>query len=145
MKRKYRAFLAGYKKFSNRCIPTDEDIAKEVRQRGREVDDHHYSFTRGGAFTSTQTRTALSTEQREMTHLIDLLQDGGVGFMPRRKAGGWIRLMFKNWNSLGISTHTWKMDRLNHLIHSLQVDVVAGCKSIVTGVSYLQTNSSSIS
>ncbi|KAL3803357.1 hypothetical protein HJC23_009321 [Cyclotella cryptica] len=118
MKRKYRAFLAGYDKFSTRCCPTDDDIVKEVRRQGREGDTH-----------TASTQSALCTEQREMAHLIDLLKDGGVGFMPERKAGGWIRLMFENWNSLGISTHTWKIDRLNHLITSLQVDVIAGCES----------------
>jgi hypothetical protein len=52
MKRKYRAFLAGYDKFSTCCDPTDEDIVKEVRQRGRDVDDHHYAYSMGDTHTS---------------------------------------------------------------------------------------------
>ena len=64
-----------------------------------------------------------------MEQLVHLLQDGGVGFMPKRKGGGWVRVMFENWNSLGIFTHGWKVDRLNQLINNLQVDIVAGCES----------------
>jgi hypothetical protein len=37
--------------------------------------------------------------------------------------------MFENWNSLGIFTHSWKIDRINYLIKKHQIDVVAGCKS----------------
>jgi hypothetical protein len=49
--------------------------------------------------------------------------------MPERKSGGWVRLMFENYNSLGIHTHSWKLDRLNHLTSSLQVDIISGCKT----------------
>ncbi len=66
-----------------------------------------------------------------MAQLIDVLKDGGVGYIPERKPSGWVRLMFKNWNSLGINTHSWQIDRLNHLIDSLQIDVVVGCESQV--------------
>ena len=37
--------------------------------------------------------------------------------------------MFENWNSLGIFTHSWKMERLNHLVQDLQVDLIAGCET----------------
>ena len=61
-----------------------------------------------------------------MTKLLGLLQEGGAGYMPKQKASGWVRLMFENWNSLGVFTHKWKIDRLNYMIQNLQVDVVAG-------------------
>jgi hypothetical protein len=49
--------------------------------------------------------------------------------MPEKKAGGWVQIMFENWNSLGIFTHRWKLNRLNYLIQQLQVDIVGGCET----------------
>ena len=37
--------------------------------------------------------------------------------------------MFENFNSIGIGTQNWKMDRLNHLVKQLQIDVVSGCET----------------
>ena len=37
--------------------------------------------------------------------------------------------MFENWNSLGIGTQSWKVDRLNYLVKNLNIDVLAGCES----------------
>ena len=37
--------------------------------------------------------------------------------------------MFENWNSLGIGTQSWKIDRLNYLIKHLKIDILAGCES----------------
>ena len=36
--------------------------------------------------------------------------------------------MFENWNSLGVFTHTWKVDRLKYLIKHLDIDLLAGCE-----------------
>jgi len=60
--------------------------------------------------------------------MLELLNDGGVGYMPEKKHNGWIRLMFENWNSLGIYSQSWKIDRLNFLIKHLSIDIVAGCE-----------------
>ncbi len=64
-----------------------------------------------------------------MHWMMEMLHDGGVGYMPYKKESGWIQIMFENWNSLGITTQSWKMDRLNNLIDRLQIDVIAGCES----------------
>jgi hypothetical protein len=37
--------------------------------------------------------------------------------------------MFENWNSLGIGTQSWKIDRLNYLLTHLSIDIIAGCES----------------
>ena len=60
--------------------------------------------------------------------MLDLLDNGGIGYMPEKKQRGWIRLMFENWNSLGIYSQSWKIDRLNFLIKRLNIDIVAGCE-----------------
>lgn len=64
-----------------------------------------------------------------MRKLIELIDNGGVGYILEQKEHGWVRIMFKNWNSLGVFTHSWKIDRLNYLIKWLNVDIVMGCKS----------------
>ena len=35
----------------------------------------------------------------------------------------------ENWNSLGIFTHSWKLDRLNYLLKHLKIAVVTGCET----------------
>jgi hypothetical protein len=60
--------------------------------------------------------------------MIELLEDGGVGYMPEKKGHGWVRIMFENWNSLGVCTQSWKFDRLNYLVKRLNIDIVAGCE-----------------
>jgi hypothetical protein len=40
-----------------------------------------------------------------------------------------VGIMFKNWNSLAIFTHSWKLECLNYLFKHLQIDVVAGCET----------------
>jgi hypothetical protein len=42
-----------------------------------------------------------------------------------------VRLYFQNWNSLGVFTQKWKLDKLNALIQQAQIDLVAGCKTQV--------------
>ena len=83
LKRKYRAFLKGYKKFNQQCVATDEEVFKEVQRRGREVDDHHYSLPHD-MLSENRTRTASATEQREMAQLIDMLKMEGWDTCQRR-------------------------------------------------------------
>ena len=76
-----------------------------------------------------QINRGAEVEQREMNSLLELLSHGGAGFMSERKRPGWIRLMFENFNSIGVGTQDWKIDRLNALIESLEVDVLLGCET----------------
>ena len=128
-RKKYRAFLKGYSSFHEKCSPTDTDIELAMglgknSSGGIYLNEEDY---RGHCNASSG--NVEDTDGREMTQLLQLLQDGGVGYMPRKKGGGWVRLMFENWNSLGVGTHGWKVDRLNQMIKDLNVDVIAGCES----------------
>ena len=49
--------------------------------------------------------------------------------LSQEKRAGWVRIMFENFNSIGIGTQTWKMERLNHLVKDLKIDIVAGCET----------------
>lgn len=64
----------------------------------------------------------------EMHHTLEILEDGGMGYRSDKKRNGWVRLMFENWNGVGILTQSWKLDHLNYLIGRLNVDIVAGCE-----------------
>lgn len=127
-KRKLRAFLSGSKKAMKKYTPTDDDIAAALHKTATNPDSLLYTSLQPSRLLSGNSQ-AMNTEQREMRHLLELLNEGGLGYMPAKKTDGWIRIMFENWNSLGVFTHRWKVDRLNHLIRQLQVDVIAGCES----------------
>jgi len=109
-------------------LPSDADIERAVCHGNRRGEGVFPTREDSEHDTATSARV-IDTDIRKMEQLVHLLQDGGVGFMPKRKGGGWVRVMFENWNSLGIFTHGWKVDRLNQLINNLQVDIVAGCES----------------
>jgi hypothetical protein len=120
-KRKYRAFLLGSRKAMQKYKATDDDITKSFHRKSTDPDDHQYLPHPSAAALTSNLASATSTEQREMAQLLELLQDGGVGFMPETKSNGWVRIMFENWNSLGIFTHRWKIDRLNYLLQHLKM------------------------
>lgn len=79
--------------------------------------------------SQSQINRGAEVEQREMNSLLELFSHGGAGFMSERKRPGWIRLMFENFNSIGVGTQDWKIDRLNALIESLEVEVLLGCET----------------
>jgi hypothetical protein len=140
-KRKYRALLKGYKTFKTKCMVKDVDVEKAISHH-RTSDCSPNDLMHPSEFNEIAMDRAIDIERREMNQLIELLQEGGVGYVPKRKPNGWVRLMFENWNSLGMFTHSWKVERLNHLVSDLQVDLVAGCETNATGNSYHPTGNS---
>jgi hypothetical protein len=126
LKNKYRRFLKGYHDFRETCKVKHDDVEHAMRRGPGEPDD--YLYRDEVDIDTHQVVQARYTEAREMRRTIELLQDGGVGYLPEHKRSGWIRLMFENWNSLGVFTNTWKVDRLKYLIKHLEIDIVAGCE-----------------
>ena len=127
LKQKYRAFHKGSKQFLRRITPNHTDLAQpQITHTTR--DNAQYFDPNGSNINTTRLNLATDQETREMRHMLNLLDDGGVGYMPEKKHNGWIRIMFENWNSLGIYTQSWKLDRLNFLIKHLNIDIVAGCE-----------------
>ena len=127
LKNKYRAFNKGSKTFLKRSTPSHDDLIRPLANHTLQ-DNSHYSEPNSCTISATRLNLATDKESREMRHMLDLLDDGGVGYMPEKKHNGWIRLMFENWNSLGIYSQSWKIDRLNFLIKHLSIDIVAGCE-----------------
>ncbi len=127
LKDKYRAFHRGSKKFLKKITPSHKDLARPQANHTMQ-DNSHYFDSISPTISANRLNLATDQESREMRHMLDLLDDGGVGYMPEKKQNGWIRLMFENWNSLGIYSQSWKIDRLNFLIKHLSIDIVAGCE-----------------
>ena len=127
VQRRERSFLQGASQFKRLLQVKHDDIVGSIK-KGRQPLDREQYYERAHC-TEERMKQAGEVEHREMNSLLEFLQEGGVGYLPGKKRDGWVRLMFENWNSLGIFTHSWKLDRLNYLIRHLQVDVVMGCES----------------
>ena len=127
LKQKYRSFLSGYDDFRESCQVNHSDIKTAMNSCFRDVVDNTYRDN-NSSVEDTQLSHACDMEVRKMQHTLELLQDGGVGYLTERKPTGWVRIMRENWNSLGVFTHNWKLDRLKYLIKHLHVDLLAGCE-----------------
>ena len=130
LKDKYRAFHNGYVKFRDTIRPSHQDLSRSTySEQNANTDNIQYYEPQVGCIPSHTVALARAQENREMGRMVELLEDGAVGYMPDKKDSGWVWVMFEKWNSLGILTQSWKFDRLNYLIRRLQVDIVAGCES----------------
>jgi hypothetical protein len=124
LKDKYRSFDAGREDFLQSISVTHSDITEHM---------HASSGSRMGIprHEDNGSRTPLdcfSQEVHDMQRALDFLEDGGHGHLPKRKRNGIIRIAFENWNSLGVHTNSWKIDKLNGLIRRLHLDIVAACE-----------------
>eukprot|EP00956_Cyclotella_meneghiniana_P007718 scaffold10329_cov66-Cyclotella_meneghiniana.AAC.7 len=114
LKKKYRRFDSGYKEFSKKTVVTAVDVANSLRRSGE-------PRTEGPPPENIAGATAAEKEIRESRRVSELLEDGGLGYIPREKETQYVRVAFENVNSIG---PRWKVDKLNKdIIPSLEVDV----------------------
>ena len=59
----------------------------------------------------------------------ETLESDKYGYIPREKPNDAWRLMFENWNSLGIFTGQSKVAKINRLCKHYSVDTLAGCEA----------------
>lgn len=125
-KRKFRCFLSGRKQFKKWLKHTHKELQDGVKA----VDPNFSNDTTPSNLvpTNSQVHCAGVVKQHEMNLLLQLLSHGSVGFMSKEKHSGWITIMSKNFNSIGIGMQDWKIDHLNSLDSSLHIDVLAGCE-----------------
>eukprot|EP00956_Cyclotella_meneghiniana_P023606 scaffold46222_cov40-Cyclotella_meneghiniana.AAC.4 len=128
-KRRMRQLQSGSKKFMKSLRLSHEELRDGVRTFDRSTAD--ISVPKGVDPDLSAVDRAATTEAREINSLLQLLHEGGVGIISQEKRAGWVRIMFENFNSIGVGTQDWKMDRLNHLIKDLKIDIVAGCETNV--------------
>jgi len=126
LKRKYRDFNRGSHRFKQQIKVTHDDIMRHGL--GRTQDD---TLTSDPLEDTETTPEAEAQELCEFHATLELLSDGGIGYLPSTKRSGRVRLYFENWNSLGIFMQKWKLDKLNALIKQLPIDIVVGCESQV--------------
>ena len=122
-------FQQGSLEFLRGISPNHQQLSAYHNSDNLVTDSHLYC---GGNQDDTSTihlGAATSKETIEMNKTLALLTEGGTGYLPTHKTNGYVRIMFENWNSLGIFTHSWKLDRINYLIKRHQIDIVAGCES----------------
>ena len=126
-KKRMRQLTSGSKKFMKTLELSHEELRDGVKTFDRSTAD--LSVPRGVDPDLSAVAQASSTEAREINSLLQLLHEGGVGMLSQEKRAGWVRIMFENSNSIGIGTQNWKMERLNHLVKDLKIDIVAGCET----------------
>lgn len=133
-RKKMRRFISGAKKFKKSLVLTHEDKRDGVKN----FDRNHVDYTVPKDIDPDQTaiNKGAEVEEREMNSFLQLLSEGGSGYINHDKRPGWIRIMFENFNSIGVGTQDWKIDRINHLIKELSIDVLAGCE---TNIDWRQT------
>ena len=70
-----------------------------------------------------EARRTVASEVRELG------KEDRYGFIPREKPDDVYRLMFENWNSLGVFTGTSKISKLDRIAKHYEVDTMAGCEA----------------
>jgi hypothetical protein len=122
-------FQQGSRKFLSRLSPSHQQLSNQYYTDTLQTDSYLYQRDEQAHSTSHQLLSATTRESVEMNRTLALLSAGGTGHLPTHKVSGYVRIMFENWNSLGIFTQSWKMDRINYLIKRHQIDIVTGCES----------------
>jgi len=111
-------FKQGSRRFLKRISPNHQQLSTLHDTQNLVQDSHLY---RGNIQDNTdhiRLMAGSTRESIEMNRTLALLTAGGTGHIPTHKSCGYVRSMFENWNSLGIFTHSWKLDRINHLIQT---------------------------
>ena len=125
LKKRYQEFRAGGEQFLRTLDLSHDTISENIDKRGRNKIPRQPL-----AHPSDKSISVVSSaaELRDLQQAMQLLEVGGIGHMPSKKRGGMVRIAFENWNSLGVYSNTWKIDKLNGLIKRLQLDIIAGCE-----------------
>ena len=84
LKNKYRSFNKGSKKFLSGIIPSHDDLARPQIDRTMQ-DNSQYFEPNSDSISTHRLHMAADQESREMRHMLELLEDGGVGYMPDKK------------------------------------------------------------
>ena len=124
----FRQFDRGHCKFQQSIEISTEDIIDYVNNennkrtrrgsgRGLQVAAHELARRELGAVAAIH---------REVT---ELSKTGKYGHAPREKPNDTFRLMYENWNSLGVFTGDRKIRQINKLATDYEVDTIAGCES----------------
>eukprot|EP00956_Cyclotella_meneghiniana_P004446 scaffold5449_cov52-Cyclotella_meneghiniana.AAC.14 len=106
-KRRMRQLTSGSRKFMKSIQLSHSELRDGVKSYDRERAD--YSVPTNIDPDLAAVDRASATEAREINTLLHLLHEGGdVGSISHDKRAGWVRIMFENFNSIGIGTQGGK-------------------------------------
>ena len=89
LKDKYRSFQKGYAHFKKQILPSHHDLTSAaLHDNDSKRDTNHCHAQQTTNITAHQINLAQSQESRKMRRMMELLSDGGTGFMPDNKKSG---------------------------------------------------------
>ena len=125
------AFEQGAEAYRAGNVPSDDTLAGEGLRDNRHAvsrSTHKKRFHLAAAEIAQ-----IESKARHAVHeeVKALLREGKYGHAPRHKPNNSFRLMFENWNSLGVFTGERKIRRINDMVRQYEVDCLAGCEAQV--------------
>ena len=123
----FRQFDRGSKTFQKRMRATDGELFDYVnREHGTRAQSSRSQF--GQAAFELLQRERQAT-QDAIRHANALMKEEQYGRVPTAKPDDCYRLMYENWNSLGIFTGKKKIEKIDRLMRQYGVDTLAGCET----------------
>ena len=92
-KRKSRHFLYGKKLFKKKLTPTHSELRDGIKLGDANITED--TIETKNKPSDMEIRKGHDTELREMHSLMELLKEGGVGFIDQEKRPGWIRILLR--------------------------------------------------
>ena len=128
-KEQFRQFDRGSKRYRKKFKPSFDDLRRHVdgehrKARGRQK---RADLKVNALELAQANRDASSAIRREVE---ELEKTGQYGYVPRKKPDDTIRVLFENFNSLGVwatgKAHRKKIRRWKRLLREYDVDLFAG-------------------
>ena len=129
----FRQFDRGSKKFRKKATPSVNDLISHVNR------EHHRSTTKGNKRRELRVNAlklaAIDQEARAaVCEEVELIRKSGqYGHVDKTKPDNTVRVLFENFNSLGVFStgcaRRKKIRRLKKLLKEYDVDLFAGCKT----------------
>lgn len=81
------------------------------------LDSYYQPYPTMDAHTSTHYDLLATSPNkwRDMHNPLHMLTQNRVSYLGTEKQWGWVRIMFENFNGIGMGLQDWKMDTLNQL------------------------------
>ena len=118
----------GFQKYQQRLQHTPEAIlqyvTKENTRQTRRSQRGKFKLAAAEIWRREQAAAKIVSQETEQ-----VVKEDRYGYFPREKPDDAVRLMYENWNSLGIFTGDKKITTIDGLVKRYQVDILAGCET----------------
>jgi len=117
---------SGREKFRASLKPSNEELLEQANKANiRATGNEGPRFKIAAREIVRREREASATVSAESKKLD---AEERYGYFPREKPDDAYRVLFENWNSLGVFTGNDKIDKIDGLVKHYQVDTLAGCE-----------------